>query len=659
MNEIKLVIPEDIESRYAGSLAELRAGSGTLVGYQQQLKQLRVALNDPDTPSAMLLGEQGIGKTALVEQLIYQSLDTEKPLVVTTLAIETLGQLEERVMVARMRTLLADMAKVRQATQNAYPDRKFTLALFIDEVHKLHAYGLSGDSSGAMNALKEGIARGEFPIITATTDYEYRKNIVSDPAFDRRFHKVIMQQPNRADTIKILERRLASYQSRGVVIPEMADNFLTELTTLTDAYVRNQVNPAKSLAILSSAIAYADMEKQPLNHDTLAFVFASEGYNIDSLATAKHVRDVVSRRVKGQPLALKYLSDAINVSFYTDRNQKRPLMTVFEAGTTGTGKSETAKALAEALFGREDALLVVNGGDYPTESDAKKAQSFIGDSVAVNKQQVILLDEIEKSHPTVLMAYMRMIDEGIVRDSLDIERSINNTVVIATSNLGHKIFEELKDSMKLDAEPDPNKLSQRLVNEWESKSSSVRKALQDGDIGKNNGIRPEFLERFSLFIPFLPLTKLTYATIARITLKSFQAGMRRRGFIISIPDPENEAEWQELYGGNENIHYDKLDGISVMIAEDIISSESGTIGARAIGRYFETAIKPEVARAIAMVEENGQNPNDFVYRIRTNGHASFESTDKQHAGVRVEAISQSRIKASQLASINQARNHVN
>lgn len=638
MVEIKLVIPDEISEKYNHALKELAKGKNTLVGNEDKLEMLEVAMLNPETPNALIVGGQGVGKTALVEQMLYNKSLTDYPMIAVSLSIEVLGELSENIMVSRMRSLLSDMRVIQKATEEANDTKDFDICLFIDEVHKLNRYGLSAGSSGAMNALKEGTARGEFKLITATTDYEYRNHIMSDLAFDRRFMKVILSEPDRKTVLEILERRLQAWKEQGIYIPDYDKDFLHELIHLTDAFIRNQVNPAKSLAILSSSVAYGSNVKQrknqeiKMNHDVLKFVFKSEGYNIESNTTANDVRKTIKRKIKGQPLAIKYLGDLINASFYTHRNMMRPLIIALLIGTTGTGKSETAKAIAKALFGREDAMVVINGGDYSTSEDALPAQQFIGDSVAVDKQQVILLDEIEKSHRNVLNGYMRMIDEGIVRDSLGIERSINNTVLLATSNLGASIFSDLAQVMKLDTLENPDEISDELLNEWYKQETQVRKSLLEGDEGLNNGVKPEFIERFQLFIPYLPLARKTIAKIARGKLMKFREEMRSDGYIIQLPKAQPLEYWKA-----REVNYEDVDSVSAMIAEDIINRDASTTGARAINRFIENSVKPAVANAIAFRKDNHLSM-DGAFRIQTNGNASFENSALERPDVKVTFI---------------------
>jgi ATPases with chaperone activity, ATP-binding subunit len=872
-----LHVPEDINERYNGALTQLQPGAGTLVGNENKLQQMTDALENIETPNVLLLGEQGVGKTAIVEELIHRKLSTETPLIVVTLAVETLGELDENIMVGRMRTLQDDMLKVDEYTAQQIGHHNYRMVLFIDEVHKLHAYGLSNESSGAMNALKEGLARGKFPLIAATTDYEYRKNIATDPAFERRLHNIVLEQPGKETTISILKRRVDSYRARGYKFNDIPEEIYGQIYDLSDAYIRNQVNPAKSLAILESLVGYSISRKADINYDALKTVFDSEGYNIEVNVSPSYVNDIIRDQVKGQPLAVSTITDVINMTFYTKRDVKRPIATIFAVGTTGTGKAlrndewiltlvdnqptfqrngdlkpgtlvfnrhgkpvpiasvhpqgkldqykvmlqdgrslitnnehlfsgywrdsdemvtetvdtimkseqpffipsaepvklpeqpfdtnlyahgqsatfdyddrylmgsvsqrqtmlqgildtvghvngdemtithydksklahlrrlmnmqgmhadlvktpidnlyglvirkskriqivavqpmhnqfdmtciylddpehlylagedmivthntQTAKALAQAFYGRPDAMVVLNGGDYSSEGDKLDALHRIGDAVAVNKQQLILLDEIEKSHRNVQMAYMRMIDEGLVTDSLGIERSVNNTIIMATSNLGAKMFEDLKNTLKLDIQPDSNELTEAMIMQWQNKVDDIRKGLEAGDDGYNNGIKPEFLDRFSLFVPYMPLSKQTKAEIAMKQLLKFQAEEAELGFKVVFPNVQTEDHWQEVFG-TDNVHYRDVNEVAVMVAEDIISQESGSAGARAITRFIDTHVKVKLGNEIARIIENGQDAHDMLYLVETNGNASSDSNEHGTADVQVTGMTE-------------------
>lgn len=644
--KIDFVIPKEIDEKYNHSLSYMSPGDGTLVGNTDKLQMLEDIMYNPGNPSAVLLGEAGIGKTALVEQLIYLHQNTSEPFIVVRLSIELLGSLDENVMISKMSTLLDDMRKVRDFTKKNNPNNPFKLVLFIDEVHKLRNYGRSATSSAALNALKEGLGRGVFPIITATTSKEYFENLATDDAIDRRFNQVILEPPSLKDTEKILKQHISYLKTQGYV-PEISDASLEEMVDLTDVYVRNQVNPAKTIKVLYQCIGHEtrfhNTQKidKPIDHKTFQYVFRQYGFNIDPPASAKAVRDEVHRRVKGQPLAVKLLGDAVNNAFFAPRNRKKPLLTVMFAGTTGTGKTETAKAMAKALFGRDDAILTINGGDYPTAEDAPNVQKFIGDDMAANKQKIILLDEFEKSHKTVQFSLMRMLDEGIVRDSHGVERAINNTVVIATTNNGANFFYDLGKNMKLGRNEMPDTYTPELYDAFWDKKQDLVQSLVTGDAGQNNGIKPEILQRFQAIIPYLPLSKRIFAMIARMKLLSIQKKWAVSGSIYSLGNTSLKLVLPKVQDGNwwyarvGNYNYADLDPISAMIAEDMINAKSDQEGARAVDEIIKTRLISKITEIISERIAAGLSVGDDTggFLVGTNGRGFFQYHGQERADI--------------------------
>lgn len=645
-NYVKFALPKDIDEKYNHSLSYMPAGNGTLVGNTEKLQMLEDIMYNPGNPSAVLLGEAGIGKTALVEQLIYLHQDTNEPFIIVRLSLEVLGALDENVMISRMSTLLDDMREVRKFTQKNNPNKSFKLILFIDEVHKLRQYGRSATSSAAINALKEGLGRGVFPIIAATTSKEYFENLATDDAIDRRFNQVILEPPSLQDTKKILKQHIRYLRTKSYV-PQISEASLEEMIDLTDVYIRNQVNPDKTIKVLNQCIGHGKRLHnvqnidEPIDHKTFQYVFRQYGYNIDPPASAKAVREEIHRRVKGQPLAVKLVGDAINNAFFAPRNRKKPLLTILLAGTTGTGKTETAKSMAKALFGRDDAILTINSGDYPTAEDAPTVQKFIGDDMAANKQKVILLDEFEKSHKAVQFSLMRMLDEGIVRDSHGVERAINNTVVIATTNNGANFFDDLGKNMKLERNEMPDTYTPELYNAYLDKKQDLIQSLVTGDAGQNNGIKPEILQRFQAIIPYLPLSKRVFATIARIKLLSIQKKWAVPGAIYSLGNtslklalPKTEdGDWWEEHVHNQN--YAGIDPISAMIAEDMINAKSDQEGARAIDEVIKTRLISKITEIISERIDAGLPVGSDAgrFKVGTNGRGFFEYRGQKRADI--------------------------
>src|SRR5699024_7493716 len=172
--------------------------------------------------------------------------------------------------------------------------------------------------------------------------------------------------------------------------------------------------------------------------------------------------------------------------------------------------------------------------------------------------------------------------------------------------------------MVLDTIENPKVVSEVLVKEWHKVETQVRKARQNGDEGLNNGVKPEFIERFQLFIPYLPLPRKIIAKIARVKLEQFRAEMKEIGYIIQLPKVKSLEEWREY-----DVHYEDVDSVSGMIAEDIINREALSSVARTINRIIDNYVKTKVANEIAYREKNDLTMDGAV-RIKTNGNASFE-----------------------------------
>lgn len=525
-----------------------------------------------------------------------------------------------------------NVGNVGTVTREVVFNDKYDLIIFIDEVHKLNNYGkkASGNlgSSGAMNALKEGLARGQARIISATTDYEYRENIAQDLAFDRRFNNVVLTEPDDKATVAILHSQIDNMRQKYDYVPEMPEEIYKEIVKYSSQLIREQPQPAKALNIMDTCFGEANElymrtgEKVAIDHEFVRRAFKSQGYDIDLKIDARKVERNLRRRVKGQPLAIRTMVSNVRKSEYTLRNYNKPIMTLLDVGTTGTGKTESVKALGEAVYGREDSILTINGGDYLTPQAVTEATQLIGDSVQTNKSRIILIDEIEKADKNMAKACMRLIDEGIVRDSRGVERSLASCIIIATSNLGADSIATAAKAMKLDKIKTPDRITPQLENEWRKQSMSIQKGLlinnRDAD---TRGLPPEFLQRFTL-VPFFPLQKSSYATIANIKLNKFIDEESKLGYDVRVPENWDRKKWEEL----NFKHYDNVNIVSVMIAEDIINSDAKVVGARAINNFMENTVKNKFSIAVEYREAENLDMNGY-FTIRTNGNSIVENTN--------------------------------
>lgn len=518
---------------------------------------------------------------------------------------------------------------LERASQYIIYNDNYYLILFVDEIHLLNNYGEKANglqgSSGAMNALKESFGRGEIRFIGATTEYEYRDNIAGDGAFDRRLDKITFTQPDDEQAFEIIKRHLDVWAKHSENKIEVSDDILKEVIYYTNNLITEQIQPAKSIAILNSAWGVAVNEGvSVINKSHIKQAFAKLNYNLDINIDAKTVERELVKRVKGQPLAIRTLVGTVRRSKYTKRDFKKPILSALLVGTTGVGKTESVKALGKAIYGREDSILTINGGDYLTPEAVTEATRFIADNVQTNRSRIILLDEIEKAHKDMAKACMRMIDEGIVKDSKNMERSLSSCIIIATSNLGAGVIAKASETIKLDEVESPDKISPKIEEGWRGQSMNIQTALATGNEGQNNGLPPEFLQRFSI-VPYFALQKKSYAVIASLKLKKFVQEESELGYDVRIPAKYSKAEWKKI-----GLNYDDVDIVSVMIAEDIINTDASMVGARSINQYIENVIKNKVSMAIEYRLDAGLDMDGF-FAIDSNGHSLAEDTSVDEA----------------------------
>jgi ATP-dependent Clp protease ATP-binding subunit ClpC len=434
-----------------------------LVGREREVEEAIDVLGKRRTNNPILVGEPGVGKTAIVEG-IAQRLLAEAGAGHAARghhgAADHGARASDRVVVE------LDMASVVAGTQlrGAFSEKLLGIkdevrrangrvVVFIDEVHTLIGAGAAGEGpQDAANELKAALARGEFPCIGATTHDEYRQHIEKDPALERRFTPVLVREPSVADTVTILRGLAPRYESHHGV--RFRAEALEAAAALSARHIHDRFLPDKAVAVLDLAGSRARREgAREVSEDGIARVVAQlAGLPVARLLASDRERILgldaaLAARVVGHAGAIAKVAAVIKRNF-AGFASRRPMGSFLFLGPTGVGKTELARALAEALHGGKDALVQLDMSECAESTGVARlvgaAPGYVGygeggqltEAVRRRPACVVVLDEIEKAHRDVQMLLLQILEEGRLTDGRGRQVDFSSTVVILTSNLG-------------------------------------------------------------------------------------------------------------------------------------------------------------------------------------------------------------------------------
>ena len=553
--------------QYSRDLTKL-AQEGKLdpvVGRETQISRVVQILSRRTKNNPCLIGEPGVGKTAIAEGLALRIAKGEVPATVEGKRVVTLD-LSGMVAGSKYRGEFEERIKkvIREVIQAG------NVLLFMDEVHTLIGAGGAEGSIDASNILKPSLARGEVQLIGATTIAEYRKYIEKDAALERRFQPVNVEEPTQEEAVEILQGIKEKYEEHHGV--SISDEAVRACVTLTQRYINDRFLPDKAIDVMDEAAArlkltgfkkpeqigrlaeeikelelakegavvqenfqeaselqkkqkklkkklegleskyqLQKMENKPVlqEKDIAAVVAAWTRIPVEKLTEKENVRllkleETLHKRVIGQEEAVTAVAKAVKRGRVGLKAPGRPIGSFLFLGPTGVGKTELSKALAQALFGNEEALIRVDMSEFMESHSVSKMigspPGYVGfdeggqlaEKVRRNPYSIVLFDEIEKAHPDVFNVLLQVLDDGHITDSKGRKVSFKNTVIIMTSNAGaQRII-------------DPKKLG--FVSD-----SSEKKEHEDMKRGVMEEVKrifkPEFLNRIDETIVFHALTE--------------------------------------------------------------------------------------------------------------------------------------------------------
>lgn len=508
-------------------------------GRDSEIERVLQIIGRRSKNNPILIGEPGVGKTAVVEGLAIAIAKNEVPEFLMNYEIFEIdlsgmlagtryrGDFEER-----LKKTLKEIIKKEKAI------------LFIDEIHTITGAGSGeGATLDAANMLKPLLARGELKVIGATTLSEFRKHIEKDAALERRFQPVIINPPSTEVAVKMLQGVVSDYAKFHKV--SYTDSSLIKAVELSDRYIQDRFLPDKAIDLIDEAGAYLQMAKlrgedvEPVVDDEVIANIISKITGVplqqlttDELSRLALIEEELSARVIGQSEAIKTVSKSVRRFKSGLKDPKRPSGSFIFAGPSGVGKTETAKALARFLFGSEDSIIVLDMSEYSEPHSISKLigspPGYVGfddgggltEKVRRSPFSLILFDEIEKAHPEIFNTLLQVLEEGRLTDSSGREVNFKNTTIIMTTNLGsHDIA---KGQAAGFASGDQGV-------EYANLSAKVKEALK-------SNFRPEFLNRVDEIVVFPPLTKENIEAITRLMLGDVELKLNEQAISLSYTD---------------------------------------------------------------------------------------------------------------------------
>ncbi len=530
--EVKKVSPLE-EFGYDITQAAREGKLDPLVGRENEIQRVIQILGRRRKNNPMLVGDPGVGKSAIVEGIAIKIVNGDIPPV---LADKRLISLDLGSIVAGTK-YRGDFEKRLKAIINetaANPD----VILFIDEFHTIVGAGGASGSLDAANMLKPALARGEIQCIGATTMDEFRKIVEKDGALDRRFQKIVVERTDIQHSISILDKLKTNYEKYHNVT--YSDDAIEACVRMSERYITDRCLPDKAIDVMDETGSMVRLKNPKKTahvtaEDVASMISKMTGIPSGQIAESEGVRlmkmgDKLRSRIIGQDEAIDKVVRAIQRGRAGIKDPGKPIGTFIFFGQTGVGKTQLAKSLAEYLFDSEDNMIRLDMSEYMEKFNVSRLigapPGYVGfeeggqlsERVRRKPYCVVLLDEIEKAHPDVFNLLLQVMDEGRLTDSNGRTVSFRNTILIMTSNVGSRELDEYGSGVGF---------STSVKNVQGNRKNVLEKAVR-------KAFPPEFINRVDEQVFFRPLDKEDIGRIIDIELKGLRNRVKEAGFEISI-----------------------------------------------------------------------------------------------------------------------------
>ena len=528
-----------ILKKYSTNLTEMakRGELDPVIGREEEIRRMEQILSRRRKNNPVLIGEPGVGKTAVVDGLAQRIASGDVP---DSLKGKEIIALDIAAMVAgsKFRGEFEDRLKAVIKEIEAAAGK---MIVFIDEVHTIVGAGAAEGAIDASNMLKEPLSRGKFQLIGATTLNEYREHIEKDSALERRFQRVYVGEPSIDETMEILHGLRGKLEEHHGV--KITDEAIEAAAKLSERYISDRFLPDKAIDLVDEAASRIRVEEsgEEVTEEQIAGIVSQwTGIPAERMLTEERTRlskmeDLLHERIIDQEEGVHAIAEAVRHSRAGLSDPRRPIGTFLFLGPTGVGKTELAKSLAAFLFGSDNALLRIDMSEYMERHTTARLigspPGYVGyeeggqltEAVRRRPYQVVLFDEVEKAHPQVMNLLLQLLDEGRLTDGHGRTVDFRHTIIIMTSNVGSEYFTE--------------EFSEKDVRE------KIEKELR-------GTFRPEFLNRIDETIIFHPLSEDAIAKIVELKVDLLNKRLAEQGISLTLTDEAKKILAKKGYDRN-------------------------------------------------------------------------------------------------------------
>lgn len=549
-----------------------------LIGREKEMKQLMAAMQRPELCNAILLAEAGSGKTALVQGTMAK--DTQRTYLEVDLPRMIANLQNENEMADKLKQLFNEVEQFKKVNNKE-------VVLFIDEFHQIVQL-----SPAAVEVLKPLLAdsgtRG-IRVIAATTYIEFQEYVAKNLPLVERLQRINIPEPNKQTVISILRGMAERY---GVGNQFRNDSMFENIYEYTNRYIPANAQPRKSILIMDSMIGWHRLTRQPIDMKMLAnVIYETEGINVAFRVDAVHIKQELDKKVLAQDFATTAIQNRLQICCSGLNNPNKPMSSFLFTGSTGVGKTECSKRLAEILFESDRNLIRMDMTEYALESSLERFRQELTTNVWTHPYSIVLLDEIEKACAPVTRLLLQVLDDGRLIDRHNREVTFKNCYIIVTTNAGSEIYKNIAQ-YNVD-----NKGSGKIMEKYES---LIKESIR-GTTG--GGFPPELLGRIDCIVPFQPLSEETMTKICMMKMSKLKEDVRNK----------HQVE----------LNYDKK--LVKFIVQDKLTTDSDNGGARGVVSGVEKYITTNVATYINAHPECRNGSNLYVW---INGELMSENKNR-------------------------------